>query len=497
VFLRKIGKIFSYIKIMEKDVFDWIFTTTESPLLLVSCDGLKVLKANASASRFFGFPGQNLLDRGLNLLINNESKADFNEILAVFENGDTWKKELSFITIRGNIFAHIHGKSVDIDGEFYFLICLKPVQEQTIINEMKQQIELYETIFDNIPAELVIFSSELKYLYLNKANFKKHPELRHWLIGKTNYDYCEYRGLPIDLADRREAWFREIIDSKEMKTLVEEFPQPDGSIVYQMRNMFPYFEDGKVKLLFGCSFDVSDIKRVEAEKRQLIDELTQKNDILTQYSYIIAHDLREPLRNIGSFTNLITRRYSQTMDENAKEYFQFIIDNTLRMNRMLTDMMGFITIPAHINDFHLISLEQVVQDAVANLDTTIKETNATIQFCSLPMVKGSPVHLTQLFQNLIGNAIKFRKETEHPQIHINAKIVKNAHKISIQDNGIGISPDFHEQIFGVFKRLDKQKYEGSGIGLSICQKIVELHGSNISVASEEGNGACFEFELKG
>jgi PAS domain-containing protein/two-component sensor histidine kinase len=429
-------------------------------------------------------------------LISNVSKPIFKGIFQNHVENNTWQESMSFNTIRGNIFANVESKFVEITGEKYFLICLKKTENQEIIIELKKQIELYETIFDNLPAELVIFSSELKYLFLNKANFKKNPQLRQWLIGKTNYDYCEYRGLPIELADKREAWFNEIIESKQMKTLVEEFPQPDGSVVYQMRNMFPYFEGDEVKLLFGCSFDISEIKRFEAEKRQLIEELTRKNDILMQYSYIIAHDLREPLRNIGSFTNLITRRYSHTFDENAKEYFKFIVDNTLRMNRMLSDMMSFITIPAQLNDFELISLERVVQDAVANLDTTIKETQATVQFSTLPMVKGSPVHLTQLFQNLIGNAIKFRKDTEHPHINIHATLSENAHKISIQDNGIGISPNFHEQIFGVFKRLDKQKYEGSGIGLSICQKIVELHGSNISVDSEEGNGACFEFELQ-
>jgi signal transduction histidine kinase len=480
---------------MQQDTFDWIFKTTESPLILVKKEGLDLVRANAAASHFFGYPGQNLLERSFELLLDNASKPLLNKALFTLNNGENWIESFSFNTIRGNVFAKTEGKFIELNDASYWLICLKQVENQEIIHDLKKQIELYETIFDNLPAELVIFSAELKYLYLNKANFKKNPQLRQWLIGKSNYDYCEYRGLPIDLADKREQWFKEIISSKQMKTHIEEFPQPDGSIVYQMRNMFPFFEGEEVKLLFGFSFDISELKRFEAEKRQLIEELTRKNDILTQYAYIIAHDLREPLRNIGSFTNLITRRYGHTLDETAKEYLQFVIDNTHRMNRMLSDMMSFITIPVQISDFQLISLEQVIQDAMLNLDTTIKETDAKVQFSGLPMVKGSPIHLTQLFQNLIGNAIKFRKEDEKPCINIHATLHKNTHKIAIQDNGIGISPAFHEQIFGVFKRLDKQKYEGSGIGLSICQKIVELHGSNLSVASEEGSGACFEFEL--
>ena len=228
------------------------------------------------------------------------------------------------------------------------------------------------------------------------------------------------------------------------------------------------------------------------------EELQTKNEELQQFAYIVSHDLQEPLRNISSFTQLLERRYKGQLDPNADEFIDYIVDGSKRMQNLIDDLLGYTKLETNERKFEKTKLEEVVQDVLSNLRILIHENIAEINHDPLPEIMGDKNQLILLFQNLIGNAIKFKKPDETPKIHISAHKGKNDREyiFSVSDNGIGIDPKQSERIFEVFKRLHtRNEYSGTGIGLAICRKIVERHGGRIWVESEQGKGSTFYFTI--
>jgi len=221
-------------------------------------------------------------------------------------------------------------------------------------------------------------------------------------------------------------------------------------------------------------------------------ELLQVNDDLRQFAYVASHDLKEPLRMIGSYTQLIQRYYKVGDNEETKDYFTFVNEGVHRMNNLLDDLLRYATIGRNEEDFQPVKLNDVVDFAIINLRVTIEETKTTIDCDDLPTVRTNKSLLVQLFQNLLSNAIKFRKKDLAPQIAIKFEEDEDEFIISVEDNGIGIAPEFKDRVFVIFQRLHKRdKYDGTGIGLSICQKIMQRLDGRIWVESELGAGATF------
>ncbi|MBD2102481.1 ATP-binding protein [Leptolyngbya sp. FACHB-261] len=224
-------------------------------------------------------------------------------------------------------------------------------------------------------------------------------------------------------------------------------------------------------------------------------ELTRSNIELQQFAYIASHDLQEPLRMVTSYLQLLERRYKGKLDADADDFIGYAVDGAARMRTLITDLLAYSRIGTRGQAFELINCSEIVNRAIDNLKVTIGESGAVIACEELPSVKADPTQLTQLFQNLIGNAIKFRRE-DPPVIHIRASLQQGAWLFSVQDNGIGIDPEYAERIFVIFQRLhNRVEYAGTGIGLAVCKKIVERHGGRIWVQSELGRGATFYFEI--
>lgn len=246
------------------------------------------------------------------------------------------------------------------------------------------------------------------------------------------------------------------------------------------------------------------IRETLAEKEVEIDilkeqnrKIERQNELLSQFAYVVAHDLKEPLRTIASFVNLLDRRYRSVFDQTALEYMDFIVNGTHNMNNLLSDLLQFVTLENESEQFKIAEGMDVVNVAIFNLKKRIDETNTTIIVQTLPKIRCNKVQLSQLFQNLIHNAIKFKLESTTPEIHIKIEKQTDFYKFSVQDNGIGIAKSNQEKIFKIFNRLHgREKYEGTGIGLSLCQKIVQLHGGEIWVESIVGQGSTFFFTLK-
>ncbi len=231
--------------------------------------------------------------------------------------------------------------------------------------------------------------------------------------------------------------------------------------------------------------------KIEQQNKQL----ENSNEELKQFAYVASHDLKEPLRMISSYTSLIQRRYVRNLDEGAKEFMGYITDATKRMNNLLEDLLSYSRISTHNQKREQVDMNHVLEGVLANLHLYIEQKGAKIDLDDLPKIEASRPQMGQLYQNLISNAIKFSDE-DHPKINIQSRKNGTMHIFSVSDNGIGIAAEHQKKIFDMFSRLHtRDEYEGTGIGLATCKKIVERHGGNIWVESEEGKGSTFYFAL--
>ena len=224
-------------------------------------------------------------------------------------------------------------------------------------------------------------------------------------------------------------------------------------------------------------------------------ELARSNSDLQQFAYVASHDLQEPLRIVSSYAQLFEQRYKSQVDEKGQKWIFYMSDAAKRMQSLIEDLLTYSRVGTHAKELTPLDSQTCVQDALANLRMAIARAGAEITHDSLPRVMGDPLQLTQLFQNLIGNALKYRGEAA-PRVHIGTRRDGRFCQFSVRDNGIGIDPRFHDRIFGLFQRLhERGKYEGTGIGLAICKKIVERHGGTIWVESNVDKGTTFNFTV--
>jgi PAS domain S-box-containing protein len=245
--------------------------------------------------------------------------------------------------------------------------------------------------------------------------------------------------------------------------------------------------------------DVTERKEAEAALHHRTEELIRINAELERFAYVSSHDLQEPLRMVSSYTKLLAKRYKNKLDADAKEFIQYAVDGAERMSQLIRDLLDYSRLGARARKSESVDCEEVLNRVITDLKTAIEENGAKITHNSLPTVAADAVQIGQLFQNLIGNALKFRGD-KNPRIHISAKLTVETSVpewlVAVQDNGIGIQQEYVHRIFEVFQRLHtKAEYPGSGIGLAICKKIVEGHGGRIWVESTPGQGCTFFFTL--
>jgi PAS domain S-box-containing protein len=230
---------------------------------------------------------------------------------------------------------------------------------------------------------------------------------------------------------------------------------------------------------------------VEERTRELARTVAQ----LQQFAYVASHDLQEPLRMVTSYLQLIDRRYRNKLDDTAREFINFAVDGAARMKQLITDLLDYSRVESKAGTFRRIDTVSLLNDVMHMLEPLIEEAGAQITLSNLPVVVGDLSQLRQVFQNLLGNSLKFRGEGQ-PNIHVTAEPTGDGWAFVVRDNGIGLDPEHAERIFEMFQRLHgRESYPGTGIGLAICKKIVERHGGRIWVESEPGAGATFRFTL--
>lgn len=353
---------------------------------------------------------------------------------------------------------------------------------------------------ENMADGVRVFDKDLRLIACNQKSldmFGYPPE-----YGRIGTPYQAFVNLNIERGDYGNFTPEEMADrmrrAKHGISSNSEHHLPDGRVVQKRRNAMP---DGG---FVSTYVDITERKRTErtlAEQarklQQALDELKHSNAELEQFAYVASHDLQEPLRMVASYCQLLQRRYQAKLDKDANEFIAFAVEGAKRMQNLINDLLLYSRVGTKGKAFERVSLQDVFADALANLSVAVEEAQAAVTCDPLPVVQGDRVQLTQLLQNLLGNALKFRRDAP-VRIHVGAERQAGGWLIAVTDNGIGIDPQYAERIFMIFQRLHtRDQYPGTGIGLSVCKKIVERHGGRIWVEPAAEQGSVFKFLLPG
>lgn len=381
------------------------------------------------------------------------------------------------------------------------------VVESAMIKEaLIREQYLMNALMDAMTDHIYFKDKASRFLRINKAMSSrfglKNPDEA---LGKTDFDYFSEEHAKQAFDDEQGI----LRTGKPLVNIEEKETWPDKDETWVSTTKMPlYGKSGEMIGTFGISRDITsrkkaddalkmakadlDIKARELERSN--EALQQSNEELEQFAYVVSHDLQEPLRMISSYTGLLERRLKSKLDNDAKEFMNFLMEGAIRMQTLIRDLLKYSRINTERKPFVRQNLKTVLDQVLSNLNLQVRETKATIKCNSLPNVMCDSFQMERLFQNLISNAIKYCKGK--PEINISSARKNGAWIISIRDNGIGIDPEFKERIFGIFQRLHKRdEYSGTGIGLAICKKIVEKHGGSIWVDSVPGKGSTFHFTL--
>jgi PAS domain S-box-containing protein len=395
-------------------------------------------------------------------------------------------------------------------GEFPIEIMLSPLEsaEGTLVTAAIRNISVrkaaethlsqmegrYRGLLEAAPDAMVVVNQSGEIVLLNVQAEKQFGYRRDELLGQkvTNI-------IPVGFAERLIAddlRSAEDASAQQIGTGIELIARRKDGSVFPIELMLSPLRNTEGILVTAAIRDIGVRKKAAVVLLQKVEELHRSNEELGQFAYIASHDLQEPLRMVASYTQLLSRRYKGKLDADADEFIAFAVDGASRMQRLIQDLLTYSRIGTKGRDLRPTSSEDSLQQALVNLRGSIEDSGALVTHDALPAVMADEMQLTQLFQNLVGNAIKYQKSGA-PRVHVSAAMNGDEKwTFAVKDNGLGIDPQYFERIFGMFQRLHKrEEFAGTGIGLAICKKIVERHGGSISVESNPGHGSTFRFAL--
>jgi len=373
-----------------------------------------------------------------------------------------------------------------------------------IERDLRESETKFRAIFENSHAILTILDIEGNILNQNRL-LLKDSELN---IGRPAWE-SRWFAHDENLIAQVKKDLKKIAKGKAVtrQFTYEKTPNNMGHIICTTKPI--YTENGKdILFLLAESREITDLMQSQQALADKVDELNTKNEELKKYidsnmqlenfAYITSHDLREPLRTISGFANLLEKKYIGKLDETADEYLGYILTSTKNMNALIEDLLIFSRVHTGEHTVEKLDLDDLLFEIIRSLNSSIEDTGALVTYENIPeTINANRTKMKQLFQNLIANAIKFRKPNVVPEVKITAKSKGKYWEFSVQDNGIGIKDEYFDKIFMIFKRLHtKEEYQGTGIGLSLCKKIVEQHGGKISLKSKKGEGTTFYFTIE-
>ncbi|MDP8963852.1 MAG: ATP-binding protein [Cyanobacteriota bacterium] len=373
---------------------------------------------------------------------------------------------------------------------------------------LRESYNLLHTVIDTTPDVVFVKNLDDCYLLMNLPGASLFNKLPEEIIGQDDTAL-----LPPEAAARVQANDRSIMESNTCQVFQEVFVIQGEERTYLVSKS-PYRDsEGNVLGLVGFAKDISPLKQTKEALRRANEELEQRvllrtaelsqanaelvrsNTELEQFAYIASHDLREPLRKIKSYAELLAETYQGQLDDTADKYITYVTDGATRMQALISDLLTYSRVGRGNLTLEGTNLATVLEQTLGDLSVNIAETSALITADPLPTVRANGQQMAQLFLNLIANAIKFRGDAT-PKIEVKAELQDKEWLVAVRDNGIGIKPQYAERIFEIFQRLhSREKYPGTGIGLAICRKIVDRHGGRIWIESQLGQGTTFYFTL--
>ncbi len=347
----------------------------------------------------------------------------------------------------------------------------------------------YRALVANLPDTVVtLFDPDLRIVVAEGAQ-----------LARRGLDAAAYAG--VALGDTLAADQFAIIAPRYKAALAGE-PQsfdvdtPDGEVTYRVQAVPLHDEQGRLIGGLSVSRDVTELRDQERAMAARSAELERSNAELAEFAYVASHDLSEPLRMVSSYLELLRRRYQGRLDEDADAFIDYAVEGANRMRALIEDLLAYSRAGRSERPTETVNTARVVGEVAATLRALADDEPPEIEWHDLPTVEGDPQQLVQLFQNLLGNAVKFVAAGVRPRVVVSAERDGGAWRFSIEDNGIGIEPRHMERVFGMFQRLHtRDEFEGTGIGLAIARKVVERHGGRISAAPRESGGTCFSFTL--
>jgi PAS domain S-box-containing protein len=454
-------------------------------VVLVYADELRYLYVNETAARLLHMSRKELLSFGpLNCIAwdNGVSESTFKVALAlqrVIESHPLPTTEEAEVTrLDGSVFrAEFIRRAIRSDDRWIVISMFRDITQRQATHA---RLEIFRRALDDSDEAIYLVDPErLEFVDVNERACRLDGVSREELmrIGPVGWDFT---------ADELRARCAAAI-AAHPESVVEEVQrqQPSGKTIVIEKARRAIRSEGQWLMIVH----VRDI----TERRTAEQELRRSNEELKQFAYVTSHDLSEPLRMMASYAQLLQRRYGDRLDQDAREFIGFINDGAKRMKLLIDALLEYSR--AGRQQARQCALDRSLDDALANLAQALRDSRAVVEREPLPEVSADPIAMMQLFQNLVGNALKFRGSTA-PHVRIQASDAGKQWLLTVQDNGIGIAPEHAERIFVLFQRLNSRaQYEGTGIGLSICKKIIERYGGRIWVESQPGHGATFRFTL--
>lgn len=362
--------------------------------------------------------------------------------------------------------------------------------EAGILHELSRMSKQYEIIFNSVPAMIWYKDGNNRIIRANEYAAKSVGRTVKEVEGASTFDLY-----PEHAADYYADDLSVIKSGRPKLGIVERYKPVDGPALWIRTDKIPFYgESGKVEGVIVFSIDITEAKQSEERLRRAGEELQRMNSELQVFNHMVSHDLLEPVRTMTGFADMICRS-----PDNASvgEYSKRILDAGLRMRKQLKDLLQYVKLYNEDSHFEACSIGRIIRDVLLDLEGLVRETGAKIHVGSVTDVWGNQTQLYHLFINLLTNSIKFREEGKTPEIWIDAAEENEGIVISIRDNGIGFEPQFSEKIFAPFQKLNpRDAYPGTGMGLSICKRIVEVHKGSIRAQSERQAGAVFEIRLQ-
>ncbi|MGC9356599.1 MAG: PAS domain S-box protein [Anaerolineae bacterium] len=378
---------------------------------------------------------------------------------------------------------------VPISDETYLHYAIDITERKQMERALRHSQQRYHTLFEHASDAIFVHNLEGHFVDVNRIACERLRYSREELLQMTPMDIAH----PEDAAGTR----GRIEKLKVVGHIVFEATllKSDGTPVpFEISSRYIEY-DGRPAIL-STARDISERKEAEEKIARYAADLERSNEDLERFGYIISHDLQEPLRMVSSYLGLLKRRYEGELDEKADMFIDYAVDGAQRMREMIKALLNLSRVETQGQAFLPTDIEEVVEHTLQSLERTIAEAGGKVTHDPLPTVMADRAQLAQVFQNLIANALKFRREDVTPHVHISAEREDDVWRFSITDNGIGIDPRQADRIFQIFQRLHtRDEYPGMGIGLALCRRIVERHGGHIWVESEPGEGTTFSFTI--